>query len=82
MGMALSVVQELLADKAAFTPRGQFVDRVDGSNACGGVVSDIWGTELGSRKDKALIAWDYDVDLMAHTKLRFRQLVAPGGRTN
>ena len=65
MGMALSVVQELLGDEAAFTPRGQFVDRVDGINACGGAASAIRGTELGSRRDKALIAWDYDVDLVA-----------------
>ena len=65
MGMALSVVQELLGDKAAFTPRGQFVDRVDGSNACGGMVITIRGTGLGSRRDNALIAGDYDVDLVA-----------------
>ena len=65
LGIALSVLQELLGDQAAFTSGGQFVDRVNGSKACGGMVSTIWGTELGSRREQALIAWDYDVDLVA-----------------
>lgn len=85
MGMTLSVVQELLGDKAAFTQRGLCIERVGGSNACGGALSASWGRVLGSRRDKAMIAWDYDVDLMVSITPSFdfgslwRQAAEPHG---
>ena len=57
IGITLSVVQDPLGNKAAFISRVPFVDRVNGSSACGGMVSTILGAELGSRWDPALVAW-------------------------
>ena len=48
-----------------FEQTGHFIDKECGQPACGGMLTTFWGTELGARRDQALIAWDYDVDLAA-----------------
>ena len=41
------------------------MDTKTGQPACGGMLCAFWGTEIGSRREQAMIAWDYDVDLAA-----------------
>lgn len=65
LGKSLSVIQDLLGTSASFQRDGSFIDRESGSPACGGMVTVFWGTEIGARRDQAMIAWDYDVDLAA-----------------
>ena len=60
---AITVLQSQLGKSAGFNSRGEFLDLQTNSPASGGVVCAVWGTELGARRDQALIAWDYDVDL-------------------
>ena len=65
LGMTLSLIQELLGTKATFDANGCFVDKEGGNQASGGMLATFWGTEIGARRDQALVAWDYDVDLAA-----------------
>jgi hypothetical protein len=65
LGIALSVIQKLLGTNAAFDANGNFKDKDRGEKASGGMLTTFWGTELGTRRDQALVAWDYDVDLAA-----------------
>ena len=46
---------------AAFDANGAYLTEA-GEPACGGEIVAWWGTELGSRREQAIIAWDYDVD--------------------
>ena len=34
----------------------------NGEPVSGGQLAALWGTEIGSRRDRALIAYDYDID--------------------
>ena len=65
LGMTLSLIQKLLGTKATFDANGCFVDKERGDQASGGMLATFWGTEIGVRRDQALVAWDYDVDLAA-----------------
>ena len=65
LGIALSVIQKLLGTNAFFLRTGCFIDKESGDPACGGMLTTFWGTEMGARRDQALIAWDYDVDVAA-----------------
>ena len=49
--------------RGRFHSNGAFF--IDDSNqpANGGQIACFWGTELGSRRDRGLTAWDFDVDL-------------------
>ena len=64
LGISLSVIQRLLGTTATFQDTGYFVDG-SGNTASGGMLTTFWGTEMGARREQALIAWDYDVDLAA-----------------
>ena len=64
LGIALSVLQKFLGTDAFFQSSGNFV-RSKGGPACGGMLAGVWGTEIGARRDHALLAWDYDVDVAA-----------------
>jgi hypothetical protein len=48
---------------ARFNSNGEFRYVETNEPASGGEVCVVWGTEIGARRDQALIAWDYDVDL-------------------
>ena len=63
LAYAITALQCLLGKSASFNSNGEFLDSETNSPASGGVVCAVWGTELGARRDQALIAWDYDVDL-------------------
>ena len=70
LGVAQTVIQNLLLDishsKAChFLSNGNFIDTQSGDPAVGGMLTAFWGTEIGARRDQAMIAWDYDVDLAA-----------------
>ena len=67
MAYAIMVLQSLLGKSASFNSNGEFLDSKTNSPASGGVVCAVWGTELGARRDQALVAWDYDVDLAVFT---------------
>ena len=58
---AMPLLQTLLGTHRAFNSKGQYIDE-DGEPASGGQLAAFWGTELGSRRDRALIAYDTDVD--------------------
>ena len=60
---ALSVLQKELGCHGRFHADGHFRSLDSHDLASGGEVCAFWGTEMGSRRDQALIAWDYDVDL-------------------
>ena len=60
---AITILQHHLGTRARFNEHGEFVDVETNSPASGGQVCGVWGTELGARREQALIAWDYDVDL-------------------
>ena len=55
--------QKLLGE-GGFDAGGNFLKCGTEGPASGGQISAFWGTELGSRRDQAMIAWDYDVDLV------------------
>ena len=58
----LVAFQTVLNGGGAFNAAGAYVTET-GQPASGGEVVAWWGTELGSRREQAIIAWDYDVDL-------------------
>ena len=60
----LPLLQFLLGTSAAFNSEGKYL-RADGGPASGGQLVAFGGTELGSRRDRALIAYDTDCDLEA-----------------
>ena len=62
LGRVLYETQSLLGVNKRFGPDGVYRDDL-GRPASGGQVVAFWGTELGARREQALIAWDYDVDL-------------------
>ena len=45
-----------------FSASGEYFDK-NGARTEGGEVVLFWGSELGSRREQSLIAWDYDADL-------------------
>ena len=57
----LRAFQFVLGGGAAFDANGAYLTEA-GEPACGGEIVAWWGTELGSRREQAIIAWDYDVD--------------------
>ena len=63
MCYALSVVQNELGCHGRFHADGNFRSLESHELTSGGQVCAFWGTEIGSRRDQAMIAWDYDVDL-------------------
>ena len=58
-----SVLQDELGCHGRFHADGNFRSLDSHELASGGQVCAFWGTEMGSRRDQAMIAWDYDVDL-------------------
>ena len=60
-------LQSILGLGYRFDQDGSYLNDVYGVDdtepACGGQVVAFWGTELGSRREQAMIAWEYDVDL-------------------
>ncbi len=58
---SLPLLQTLLGTNQAFNRKGQYLN-AKGEPASGGQLAAFWGTELGSRRDRALIAYDCDVD--------------------
>ena len=61
--LALTGLQDLLGTGASFNRDGSFVDLKVGKPACGGMICVVWGTEMAARREQAMFAWDYDVDL-------------------
>ena len=60
----IPLLQTLLGTHKAFNTKGQYLD-ANGEPASGGQLVAFWGTEMGSRRDRALIAYDTDVDFEA-----------------
>ena len=60
----IPLVQALLGTNKAFDHRGRYLD-ANGEPASGGQLAAFYGTEMGSRRDRALIAYDTDVDFDA-----------------
>ena len=65
-------LRELLDGRGQFNVRGEYKQRdIDGDcrraqvPASGGQLVMAYGTELGARRHQAMVAWDYDVDLVA-----------------
>ena len=48
----------------SFESTGTLIDRETKEALSGGMVCGFWGTELGARRDQALIAWDYNADFV------------------
>jgi len=63
LGLAIMVLQKLMGSSASFHRNGSFIDEKTGKPASGGMICAFWGTELGARREQAMIAWDYDADL-------------------
>ena len=63
LGYAMTVLQDLLGKSARFSADGTLLHGTTSAPASGGQVCAMWGTELGSRRDQSMVAWDYDVDL-------------------
>ena len=55
------VFQAALDGGGAFNASGKYLTKPGGPGS-GGELVGFGGTELGSRRDQAMIAWDYDVD--------------------
>ena len=53
--------QTALDGGGAFDASGKYLTKA-GERVTGGEIVGFWGTELGSRRDQAILAWDYDVD--------------------
>ena len=62
VGRTYQVLQCLLGTHGSFESSGTFIDRETKEPLSGGMVCGFWGTEIGARRDQALIAWDYDAD--------------------
>ena len=60
----IPLLQTLLGTNSAFDANGEYRD-ASGRPASGGQLAAFWGTEIGSRRDRALIAYDADVDFEA-----------------
>ena len=73
MAIALEVIQGLLGKSHRFNEDGIYVPLSQPAAASttgpiftpasGGQICAIWGTEIGSRREQALISYDYDGDL-------------------
>jgi hypothetical protein len=63
LARAIMALQIHLGTVARFNREGHFIDDATSSPASGGQVCAVWGTEIGARREQALIAWDYDIDL-------------------
>ena len=57
----LTGFQTALDGGGAFDASGAYLTKA-GAPASGGEIVAWWGTEVGSRRDQSIIAWDYDVD--------------------
>jgi hypothetical protein len=58
---AVPLIQNLLGTGNAFDAIGQYCD-LEKRPACGGQIAAFWGTEIGIRRERALLAYDNDVD--------------------
>ena len=58
------MLQTLLGTHKSFNIKGVYGD-AQGEPASGGQLAAFWGTEIGSRRDRALIAYEYDIDFEA-----------------
>ena len=65
MHYVMPFLQTLLGTNRAFDAHGVYRDATSGEPASGGQLAAFWGTEIGSRRDRALIAYDADVDFEA-----------------
>ena len=54
---AIPLLQTLLRTQKSFNSKGGYEDAM-GEPASGGQLAAFWGTEIGSRRDRALIAYD------------------------
>ena len=59
---AVPLIQSLLGTGKAFDKRGRYLDAADGRPASGGQVVACWGTEMAARTERALFAYDVDMD--------------------
>ena len=55
------VVQRLLDGGGAFNAEGEYKTK-EGRSAEGGEIVGFWGTEIGSRREQAVLSIDYDMD--------------------
>ena len=55
-------IQSCFPPGGRFSASGEYFDK-NGARTAGGEVVLFWGSELGSRREQSLIAWDYDADL-------------------
>ena len=60
----IPLLQTLLGTNSAFDANGEYRD-ASGRPASGDQLAAFWGTEIGSRRDRAFIAYDADVDFEA-----------------
>jgi hypothetical protein len=58
---AVPLIQNLLGTGNAFDATGQYFDS-ENRPACGGQIAAFWGTEIAMRRERALLAYDTDVD--------------------
>ena len=57
---AIPLLQTRLGTQKSFNSNDEYVD-ANGEPASDGQLAAFWGTEIGSRRDRALIAYDYDI---------------------
>jgi len=63
LAYGIMTLQSQLGTHGRFNCEGHFLDETTGLPASGGQLCVVWGTEIGARRDQAVIAWDYDTDL-------------------
>ena len=64
LAVAFEMIQDKLGTRAWFRESGLYAGD-DNLATHGGQLAAFWGTELGARREQALVAWDYDIDLAA-----------------
>jgi hypothetical protein len=65
LGCVLAKLQSLLGEQGRFDCHGVYRDLCLKRPACGGQVVAFWGTEIGARRNQALVSYDYDCDCAA-----------------